>query len=65
MTVSPKGRERHCYVCGDSLGFVEDRYYDRHDTCGRQECNREARDDFRAFREEAHEQLDRDIGWDW
>ena len=59
----PKSRERFCCYCGESLGVVEDRYYQRDDTCGRLECNRAARDDAEAEREEAHEQLDRDMGW--
>ena len=59
----PKGKERFCWVCGVSLGVVENRYYDRSDTCGSRECAREARDAAIAERDEAHEQLDRDMGW--
>jgi len=59
----PKSRERHCWYCGASLGIVQDRLYDRTDTCGALECNRAARDQIAADREEAHEQLDRDMGW--
>jgi hypothetical protein len=58
-----KGRERHCRNCGDSLGFVEDRHWHRGDTCGKPECDREAREQDQAEREEAHERLDRDMGW--
>lgn len=37
--------------------------YDRLDNCGKQECEREARDAMQGEREEAHERLDRDNGW--
>jgi hypothetical protein len=60
---TPKGKIRHCPNCGAGMGFIEDRYYDRRDTCGSRECEREARNDAYAEREEAHEQLDRDMGW--
>lgn len=60
---TPKSRERFCAYCGESLGFIEDRYYERNDTCGKLECDRVMRDDAAAEREEAHEQLDRDMGW--
>ena len=46
------------------MGFIENRYYDSRDTCGASECEREARDAAYAEREEAHERLDRDNGWD-
>lgn len=59
----PKAKERYCPYCGDSMGVIEFRYYDRNDPCGKQECNRAARDSAYAEREEAHEQLDRDLGW--
>jgi hypothetical protein len=52
---------RHCYFCGDELGVYAD--YDRFDTCGKKECDSDARDSLQAEREEAHEQLDRDNGW--
>ena len=53
---------QHCYNCGDDMG-EKDRFSDRLDTCGRPECEREARDAAYAERDEAHEQLDRDMGW--
>ncbi len=59
----PKSRERFCWNCGDSMGVIQDRYYDRGDTCGKAECMREARNEAYAEREDAHEQLDRDMGW--
>jgi hypothetical protein len=58
-----KGRERFCACCGESLGRIADRYYDRSDTCGRPDCDREARDMDRAEREDMHERLDRDLGY--
>ena len=58
------GRERFCWFCGDSLGVIEDRHYDRTDTCAKRECVRESYDQERAERDDAHEHLDRDRGWD-
>jgi hypothetical protein len=55
---------RYCCVCGDEIGVCEDKDYDRRDTCSKQECNREMRDAYAAERAEAHERLDRDMGWD-
>lgn len=52
---------RHCCNCGEELGVYAD--YDRYDTCGKRECDRAVRDDLAQEREEAHEQLDRDMGW--
>ena len=59
------GKERFCFNCGESLGFIENKYWDSRDraTCGKRECEREARYEEEAEREEAHEQLDRDNGW--
>lgn len=53
---------RHCFYCGEELG----RYWanDPLDTCGRAECNREARYASQQERDEAHRQLDRDLGFD-
>ena len=45
------------------MGVIEDKYYERNDTCGRIECVREATYAAEAERSEAHEQLDRDRGW--
>lgn len=58
-----EGKVRHCWNCGADMGFIENRYYDRRDTCGSPACEREARDQEQADRDEAHEQLDRDRGW--
>jgi hypothetical protein len=52
---------RYCFNCGEELGCYRD--YDRLDTCGKQECEAEARGAAHAERFEAHEQLDRDMGW--
>lgn len=53
------GKIRQCWVCGKDMGFIENRYYDRSDTCGDRECDREARDAHESERQEAHEELDR------
>lgn len=53
---------RHCFNCGKQI--EDSAYYDRLDTCGDRECDRAARDAERQERDEAHEQLDRDNGWD-
>lgn len=57
------GRMRHCWNCGAEMWLIGDRLFDRLDTCGRRECERAARDAERAEREEAHERLDRDLGY--
>ena len=66
MSDDPKVRKppkmRHCFNCGEELGAYA--YYDRLDTCGKITCEREARDASYAEREEAHDRLDRDMGWD-
>jgi ribosomal protein S27AE len=54
-------KQRYCFNCGEDIGFYAD--YDPRDTCGKQECDREARNAFAEEREEAHERLDRDMGW--
>lgn len=52
---------RRCFNCGAELGV----YADWHplDTCGKLECEREANNQAAAEREQAHENLDRDMGW--
>jgi hypothetical protein len=52
----------YCYYCGEDIG-EKDRFSDRLDDCGSPECSRQARNDAAAERDEAHEQLDRDMGW--
>lgn len=60
---APKGSVRSCPYCGDDMGFIEDRYFERTDPCGKTECNRDAAEADRADRHEAHEHLDREQGW--
>jgi hypothetical protein len=55
---------RYCCNCGTELGVYEDKYHSSRDTCGAQACEREMRDQDAAERAEAHERLDRDMGWD-
>jgi hypothetical protein len=54
---------RHCWNCGAELGVLSRAQWEPGDTCGKTECEREARDQARAERDQAHEQLDRDLGW--
>lgn len=54
---------RHCFNCGAELGRYRD--YDRLDTCGKTECVREANQARVEEREDAHERLDRDLGYFW
>ena len=51
----------YCFNCGDELGVYSAHY--PLDDCGKQECVREARNCQAQEREEAHEELDRDMGW--
>ncbi len=53
---------QYCYNCGAELGVYMAYPMDR-DTCGAPECEREARNDAAAERDEAHVQLDRERGW--
>jgi len=59
---SQRTKMRHCFNCGAELG----RYADHHplDTCGARDCERAARDAAQQERDEAHERLDRDMGWE-
>ena len=52
-----------CYFCGEELGIYDKPHRGR-DTCGKSECNREARNDEAQERFDAHEELDRMNGWD-
>jgi hypothetical protein len=54
-------KERFCAYCGESLGVYAD--YDRYDTCGARECERNVRDEIREDRMDAHERLDQEMGW--
>jgi hypothetical protein len=51
----------YCFNCGEEL--PPSKWHDRYDTCGKLECDREARHAMAEEREEEHEQLDRDMGW--
>jgi len=53
---------RRCFNCGDEIGVYSD--YEPLDTCGKLECEKAARDAMRQERDEAHEKLDIDRGWD-
>ncbi len=55
----------YCFNCGEELGMYEGRQRQSDlDTCGKQECYREASESVRAERERQHEELDRMNGWD-
>lgn len=49
-------RMRHCFYCGEELGVFTSHDYDPLDTCGKRECEREAR-------AEAREQIEEDRDW--
>ena len=53
-----KGKRRYCWNCGADMGFIESRYYDRMDTCGERECEREARNAHEQARQDAHDAID-------
>ena len=55
-------KELFCDYCGTSMGFGV-RHWRERLYCGSLECQREQREDERAEREQAHEQLDHDMGW--
>ncbi|KKW92654.1 hypothetical protein YP76_06880 [Sphingobium chungbukense] len=52
----------YCFNCGADIG-PKDRFSEPLDDCGALECVREARNAYQQERDEAHEQLDRDMGW--
>lgn len=53
----------HCEYCGDALGRDVEKWPGEIVTCGKRECVRYERDCHQQEREEAHEQLDRDMGY--
>ncbi len=57
-------RRHYCFNCGEDIG-ERDRFSSTMDDCGKVECVREARNAFAQERAEAHEQLDRDMGYGW
>jgi hypothetical protein len=58
-----KKRRQYCWNCGADMGEWDRRYCESRDVCGKLECNRAAQDAAREERDNAHEQLDRDMGW--
>jgi hypothetical protein len=65
MSEQPKSKRRHtCANCGADMGEWDRRTCEQNDVCGSLECNRATRDWARAERDEEHERLDRDMGWD-
>ena len=54
---------KHCENCGVELFNPQTRFHGEMVTCGSSECDREARNSELQQREEAHEQLDIDLGW--
>ena len=52
---------RYCFCCGAEIG--RSRYYDRLDTCGERECEREALDVERHEVEQARAEIDQIYGW--
>jgi hypothetical protein len=59
------GKVRHCWNCGANMGFIENRYFDRMDTCGARDCEREARNAFEEDRQAAHDAVDDYYGGGW
>jgi hypothetical protein len=63
MSDTPKKARRHyCMNCGEDMG-PWDRFSSNLDTCGKIECARAEREAYAQEREEAHERLDRDLGY--
>ncbi len=52
-----------CEYCGDDLGYEVERVHGEPAVCGKRECERWVWEEAQAEREEAHERLDRDMGW--
>lgn len=59
--MSKTAKMRRCFNCGEEIGVYAD--YDPLDDCGKPECVREARNQAEQEREDAHEHLDRDMGY--
>lgn len=59
-----KEQMKYCAYCGAEIGMAS-RATGLNDpeSCGQRECDREVNAMYRAEREEAHEQLDRDMGY--
>jgi hypothetical protein len=52
-----------CEYCGDDLGGEVDKWPGELVVCDKRKCQRWAREEELGAREEAHEKLDRDMGW--
>lgn len=63
MTTRQDAKMRYCWFCGDELGVLSRAEWEHGDTCGKSECEREAQYAREVERAEAHETLDRDMGW--
>lgn len=59
-----KEKMKHCAWCGDEIGMASYATgLNDPESCGKKECNREVNGMYQAERDEAHEQLDRDMGY--
>lgn len=56
-----KTKTRFCFNCGQEIGAYGG--WDQFDTCGAKECDWAARDALSQEQADAHEKLDRDMGW--
>lgn len=52
-------RMQHCWYCGEELGVYES-YPGDLDTCGKSECEREARYERQAMEADAHDRAEQD-----
>lgn len=63
-TQTTRQDRRHlCAYCGADMGDYDRRTCEPTDVCGERECMRWYRDAMQEEREEAHDRLDRDMGW--
>lgn len=53
----------NCEYCGADLGGPVEKWHGDFIVCGERECQRAERDFHAERRDEAHEQLDRDMGY--
>jgi hypothetical protein len=59
--MSATAKMRHCFNCGAEIGIHAQ--HDPLDTCGAHECEREARNCEQQERDDAHHEIDRNMGW--
>lgn len=59
----PNGKFRQCWNCGGDMGFIENRYYDSSDVCGKTACNRALSDMYAEQRQAEHDAVDDRYGW--